>query len=404
LTDPGPVQAHPARAPLLVLGIDGATWRVIQPVIDRGGAPALARLSGTGVRGRVDAQWPPQFWSAPAWSAILTGHDRAITGVHEDLSVQAAGLPLFQLPLGFEPLLNAPLFVEAVLMYYDVIEPMPTPRPHLAVPPIWERLALGGDRVAVVGMPFTYPATGPAAWVVSDRVGIDLWRLMSVAPGERKLATHPAVETNGLMSWFENDAAAHAPMLARLFPQLNWPMPGDTFFHPVDVLRQVVRDTEGMFGASKWIIQTDPAVNVLFVYVGSFDNVAHAFWQYRFPEEFPDTPPDPKDIEALGPVMDRYVEYLDEHVGRLIASFPRPPNVVLVSDHGQGRTGDRFGWKGVHTRDGLFLAAGPDVPARPEWIDVSYFDVAPTLVALRGAPPPADLTGRALVAHPTPVR
>jgi predicted AlkP superfamily phosphohydrolase/phosphomutase len=404
VADSAQFKTNPARAPLLVLGVDGATWRVIQPVIDRGGAPTLARLSAAGVRGRVDAQWPPQYWSAPAWSAILTGHDRATTGVHEDLSVQAAGLPLFQLPLGFEPLLNAPLFVEAVLMYYDVIEPMPTPRAQLAVPPIWERLALGGDRVAVVGMPFTYPATGPATWVVSDRVGIDLWRLMSVAPGERNRATYPAGETNRLMAWFEPNAAAQAPILATLFPQLDWPMPGDTFVHPIDVLRQVVRDTEGMFGAGEWIVRADPAVNLLMVYVGSFDNVAHAFWQYRFPDEFPDAPPDPGDVAVLGPVMDRYVEYLDQHVGRLIASFPRPPNVLLVSDHGEARTADRFGWKGVHARDGLFLAAGPDVLTRPEWIDVSYYDVAPTMVTLRGARPPADLTGRVLVGEPAPVR
>jgi hypothetical protein len=52
----------------------------------------------------------------------------------------------------------------------------------------------------------------------------------------------------------------------------------------------------------------------------------------------------------------------------------------------------------------LFLAAGPDVPGRPEWIDVAYHDVAPTMVTLRGARPPADLTGRVLVAEPAPVR
>src|SRR5262245_27878161 len=64
-------QAVRTHSPLLVIGIDGGTWRVLQPLIDQGRTPTFARIAGS-IRGTVEALWPP-YWSTPAWGAILTG-------------------------------------------------------------------------------------------------------------------------------------------------------------------------------------------------------------------------------------------------------------------------------------------------------------------------------------------
>ena len=76
--------------PLLLLGIDGATWRLLQPEIQNGSAPTMRKLIEQGAHGTMEALWPP-FWSGASWAAILTGLPRDSTGVYEDLAVTAPG-------------------------------------------------------------------------------------------------------------------------------------------------------------------------------------------------------------------------------------------------------------------------------------------------------------------------
>jgi predicted AlkP superfamily phosphohydrolase/phosphomutase len=132
------------------------------------------------------------------------------------------------------------------------------------------------------------------------------------------------------------------------------------------------------------------------VYFGGFDTICHAFWQYRFPEQFPD-PPSQEDISRLGPVIDQYLEFLDGRIGRLISSFPVPPNVLIVSDHGHEANHDYPLWKGWHSATGIFIAAGPDVPFRTDSLAVSYYDIVPTVLDLEGLATPAGVSGRSLV-------
>src|SRR4029453_11925478 len=110
------------------------------------------------------------------------------------------------------------------------------------------------------------------------------------------------------------------------------------------------------------------------------DEVSHALWQYRFPEEFPDRPPSPEDVKRLGPAIDRVVELVDRQLAALIAAFPSPPNVVVVADHGEGPSSDYPPWTGWHASPGIFLAGGPAIAHRPGALQVSYLDIVPTIL------------------------
>src|SRR5262249_36051159 len=67
----------PYRA--LVLGVDGATFDVIDPLVAAGRMPALAALMRDGVRARLRSTCPPV--SAPAWVTFLTGKQPGRHGV-----------------------------------------------------------------------------------------------------------------------------------------------------------------------------------------------------------------------------------------------------------------------------------------------------------------------------------
>jgi predicted AlkP superfamily phosphohydrolase/phosphomutase len=51
-------------------------------------------------------------------------------------------------------------------------------------------------------------------------------------------------------------------------------------------------------------------------------------------------------------------------------------------------------FRGWHAKEGVFLAAGPSVPHSPRSIDVSYYDVLPTILRLKGFETPEVLKGR----------
>jgi len=174
--------------------------------------------------------------------------------------------------------------------------------------------------------------------------------------------------------------------------------PADAKVHPADMLRIASDIDRRTFEVSETILRLRPDVAVLAVYIGGFDTVAHAFWQYRFPEDFPGAEPSAADVAALGQVLDRYMQFVDRRLGRLIAQYETPPNTVLVSDHGHAAERSSSLWRGWHSGQGVFVAAGPDVPRVADPLKVSYFDIVPTILDLTGCNAPSGLTGSSLIA------
>jgi hypothetical protein len=386
--------------PLLFIGLDGGSWQLLGPMIEQGRAPTFARLAAS-MKGTVEARWPP-YWSTPAWGAILTGYGIEHLGVHEDLAATVRGLPLFELPLTLDLVQNPVYLVELGLIRANIIEPTPVPRDALRRPPVWERLSDAGVKTAVIRFPFTYPARSQATVVVSNRVVTDLWDLMSVEIGRREDLVSSNGDAEGLLSWFDEGFVVDDAELKGILPAPDWPQPADAVLDPTDVARKIFAIGQRMFSITEHLIREDSELDVVMLHVTDLDNISHAFWGYRFPDEFPNASPAAADVTALGPVPDRYVEYLDRQLARLIAAFPTPPNVLVVSDHGQeaAASSTMSLWKGWHSSRGVFMAGGPDIAGHDGELAVSYFDVVPTLLEILNFEKPADLAGRSLIRSP----
>jgi predicted AlkP superfamily phosphohydrolase/phosphomutase len=72
---------------VLVLGLDGADWRICRPLMDQGRMPALARLVDEGAHGPLDSVIPPL--SAPAWISFVLGSGPGRHGVTDFLERDA---------------------------------------------------------------------------------------------------------------------------------------------------------------------------------------------------------------------------------------------------------------------------------------------------------------------------
>lgn len=110
---------------LVVVGLDGACWRYLDPLIAEGRLPTLAALR-EGLSCELETVRPPI--SCPAWFSYTTGQDPAGLGLWGWRNFDAEG-------------------PELTFNAYD----------DLAEPELWDFLGRSGHRSAVVNIPTTFP-------------------------------------------------------------------------------------------------------------------------------------------------------------------------------------------------------------------------------------------------------
>ncbi len=388
------VPRRDASTPLLLVGIDSANWDTLRPMLARDALPTIGRLVSNGIHGDVEALWPP-FWSAAAWAAILTGYPREQTGTYADLMVRAPGLPLFDAPLEGNAFLNPYFLMERYLLGRNVIEVGHPPRSTLRRPPIWELLTHAGVETGVVRFDFTYPADGQASYVISNRVGNDEWQVALVRAGEGPGTIVPEALRAELSRPFSQAVPFDKKLFTTLLPPTSRPHTARVAFE-MDMLRIDLDIDERTLAASEQLLALRPNLPFLAVYLPGLDNVCHAFWQYRFPEAYGAARAPAVDVAEFEGVIERYLQFLDRGLARLIGRYSSAPNVIIVSDHGHVATLDHPVWRGWHGPTGVFIAAGPAFLRRDDPVAVSYFDVVPTVLDVMGFAPPPGIHGSSL--------
>src|SRR5579875_79066 len=111
----------------VIFGVDGLSFRILRPLIERGNLPNFARLQREGVEAELLSTVPPM--TPPAWMSLVTGLKPAKHGVFD--------------------------FWE-----FDVTSPTLQSRPvthRKGGKAIWNILSEYGKRVIVLNVPITYP-------------------------------------------------------------------------------------------------------------------------------------------------------------------------------------------------------------------------------------------------------
>ncbi len=355
----------PGHHPLVVIGVDGATWDVIDPLVAAGELPALASLIQRGARS--DLVTLPPMVSPLAWTTYATG---LFPREHNILDY------------------TYPYVGEAR---------HPVEASARRAPAIWNVAGHYGETVAIIAPYASSPVEPVAGVMVSDA-------LLEHRGGR----TFPPELSHSLD--LLPPPAAGSSLLDAFFGWPYDPADGDDPASPYASATRVVRRNldDGAVrdeNARRALLHVAAEPHDLtFVYLRAVDFACHETWWFWDDKDFDRSPP-PREQELLHGAIPAAYRLADRVVADVLARFGPRANIVVVSDHGFGSAAGFRLWEfvegsppspedlsGMHRFNGVLLAAGPDI-APGTYPGIDMMSVTPLLLRLLDLPISSELPG-----------
>lgn len=360
---------------VLLIGWEGADWRLIEDLVDIGQMPHLAEVTERGVMGNLRSLVP--MVCPILWTSVATG----VFGNHHDI------LTIVE-PDG----------------HGDVRPVQSTSRKRKA---IWNILSQNGLRSAVIGWPATHPAEPINGVVVSDRYPhtsgphADLW------PADSS-TVYPTELYDGVMKLRVHPDQLHVEQLTSFVPRLSEvDIKND---QRIAAIATLLAQAASVQQAATWAAQ-NVEWDFMAVHYGMLGSLCHEFLKYQSP---PAQGVKEQDAGLYGEVVNTGYKLYDMMLGRLLELAGPETLVLVVSDHGFYKapiskiprrlehrvtslpSEPRFSYLQYHRRDGILCAAGPGVKKDELVHGARLTNIAPTILAYFGVAVPKDMEGNVL--------
>lgn len=267
---------------VMVIGLDGATWDILNPLMRDGKMPHLKNLLDRSAKGVVMSSIPPV--TAAAWTCFSTGKNPGKHGLVDFIYFPDHG--------------------------YRVTIANSTTRDAAT---LWNLLSDRDLRVGVVSVPMTYPPEKVNGVMVTD--------LMT--PNTQVQYTYPP--------------ELKQELLDKVGPFVITPGEGENPSDPLPYLDKVRQDVKGSADYTLYLLQREQLLGKepydFFMYVfGITDILQHQFW-YLLEQ-------DPAALnESDRAIREKVVAIftqVDDGVGEMLKHTDENTTVVLMSDHGFG--------------------------------------------------------------------
>jgi predicted AlkP superfamily phosphohydrolase/phosphomutase len=257
---------------LLVIGLDGATFDLLDPLMDQGRLPNLRRLRDQGVWGRLSSTVPPV--SVPAWPTFATGRNPGKTGMYD--------------------------FLVRTPNAYKVM-----PSPPLRVRPFWEAIGNHGVRVGIANVPGSYPPRPVNGFLITGMM----------TPSTDVEFTYPPElkqELQTLTGGYKLDCERGW-----------WEYAGDE-----DFIAEIDELIDQRFQVFNHLLETRPW-DFLCLVITETDRFHHRMWKHIDPTH-------PAGDRCFADCFGRLYDRLDAGLGEILSRVGDQTNVVVMSDHGFG--------------------------------------------------------------------
>jgi predicted AlkP superfamily phosphohydrolase/phosphomutase len=268
------------RQRVLVIGLDGATFKLISPWVAEGRLPTFAKLMQEGCFG--DLLSTPNMVSPAAWTSLATGENPGKHGIYDFMDLVPGTLKLRYLNSS-----------------------------HRESEPVWSLLNKAGKKVGVLNVPMTYPADQVNGFMISG------WNAPSI---KSKGFTWPANLIDELLDKFGD-----YPM----FPTVKKHVVEGNLREAVECLHRCL---DLKIATARYLMQNREWDFLIAVLIET-DQVQHYFW-HLMDQGHPEY-----DAEAAGKYGDaifNIYQKCDKALADFMEYIDDDTTLFVMSDHGSG--------------------------------------------------------------------
>jgi len=274
---------------VLLIGLDGATFDVLDPLMEEGAMPALREMIDSGVRAVLRSTVPAL--TPPAWTSLVTGRGHGSHGIFDFFRKDNEASPLCRF-----------------LTSHDV-----------ACPTVWSMASGEGLRSTVLNFPLTFPAPKIAGHVLPG--GFMPWRQL-------RLGCHPEGlfdQLRALPSFNPRELALDMTHEAKAIEGCS----ADEYEPWIDLH---IRRERQWVDILQHLCKSDPSQFTALMFDGT-DKIQHLCWRFVDPA-LRQTLSSEWDERVREKVREYYYR-LDGLIAELRDSFS-DATIVVASDHGFG--------------------------------------------------------------------
>jgi predicted AlkP superfamily phosphohydrolase/phosphomutase len=266
---------------VLVIGLDGATFDLIDPWIGEGRLPVLAECIRRGTRSCLEST--PLSNSAQAWSSFITGKNPGKHGIYDFFETRSDSYGVRFLNASFRKGQS-----------------------------LWRLVSDAGMAVGVMNVPITYPPGAVNGFLIP---GLD-------SPGVDWDFAYP----KGLMEEVNREVGGYI-LEAGIWGHIRQGRPDKALQGLLDMVRTRTATAEYLMERKDW--------NLFVMVYTATDKVQHHFWKYIDP-----TRPESQGVNPYRDAIYQVYQEIDRGLERLLETAG-DASVIIMSDHGAGPSGRR---------------------------------------------------------------
>lgn len=263
---------------IVIIGLDGATWDIIHPMIHKGQLPTFKYLIENGSYGNLNSTIPPL--SAPAWTSAFTGVNPGKHNIFDFFTIRNDN--------------------------YELRNVTSNDR---KTPAIWNILDTYGMTSGIFNMPMTYPPEAVNGFMVAG-LGTPDTNSNFIYPASLK------EELKNYLHGLQFSIDVGTIMGGREDAFL------DELYKVTDIQEKAVHYLYNKYQPDLFMAVFD-----------ELDRIQHFFWRHM---ETSHPLHDPKKSQKYKDAIEDYYQHLDIAMKRFLDTLPEDTTVMIVSDHGFG--------------------------------------------------------------------
>jgi predicted AlkP superfamily phosphohydrolase/phosphomutase len=370
----------PSPGPVIIIGIDGADWNIMNPLLEQGKLPHLARLVEEGSSGVLETIRPTK--SPVIWTSIATGKSMHKHGILD-------------------------------WVYVDENDnQIPYSGDDIKVKTFWKILGEENFRTGIINWFCTYPAEEVNGYVISDRFRLSIDHYLTeenvTYPEEIKDAVYPKV--------VKVEDRNYSELIAEEGIVDYWSQRQNFNRRPSKKMRRRIKFFRRFFLQEKSIenialfLQKNVEVDVLALYFRLIDPTSHFAsifleknlekkWRAENKDHGEPLPETEKLLyKNMAAIVEPVYVYTDKIIGRIVGQASENTTLIVVSDHGFNFSS--FGYSHYETKklaNGIIIMKGPHIKAGYTLQNAHIYDITPTLLHIFSLPLGEDMDGKVLV-------